>query len=62
MEALENIKVEASAAIDAAQDSNALEELRVSFLGKKGALTALLKGLGQLSALTRFCILKGFFV
>jgi phenylalanyl-tRNA synthetase alpha chain len=47
---LENIKVEASAAIDAAQDSNALEELRVSFLGKKGALTALLKGLGQLSA------------
>ena len=50
MEALENIKVEASAAIDAAQDSNALEELRVSFLGKKGALTALLKGLGQLSA------------
>ena len=42
MEALENIKVEASAAIDAAQDSNALEELRVSFLGKKGALTALL--------------------
>ena len=50
MEALENIKVEATAAIDAAQDSNALEELRVSFLGKKGALTALLKGLGQLSA------------
>ena len=50
MEAVENIKVEASAAIDAAQDSNALEELRVSFLGKKGALTALLKGLGQLSA------------
>lgn len=50
MQSLENIKAEASNAIDAAQDVAALEELRVSYLGKKGALTGLLKSLGQLSA------------
>ena len=50
MQSLENIKAEASAAIDAASDIAALEELRVSYLGKKGALTGLLKNLGQLSA------------
>ncbi len=50
MQSLEDIKAEAAAAIDAASDVAALEELRVSYLGKKGALTGLLKGLGQLSA------------
>ena len=50
MQSLEDIKAEAAAAIDAADDVAALEELRVSYLGKKGALTGLLKGLGQLSA------------
>jgi phenylalanyl-tRNA synthetase alpha chain len=50
MQSLEDIKAEAAAAIEAAADVAALEELRVSFLGKKGALTGLLKGLGQLSA------------
>lgn len=50
MQSLEDIKAEAAAAIDAATDVAALEELRVSYLGKKGALTGLLKGLGQLSA------------
>ena len=50
MQSLENIKAEASAAIEAASDIAALEELRVSYLGKKGALTGLLKNLGQLSA------------
>ena len=50
MQSLEDIKAEAAAAIDAAADVAALEELRVSYLGKKGALTGLLKGLGQLSA------------
>jgi len=50
MQSLENIKAEASNAIDAATDVAALEELRVSYLGKKGALTGLLKSLGQLSA------------
>ena len=50
MQSLEDIKAEAEAAIDAAADIASLEELRVSYLGKKGALTGLLKGLGQLSA------------
>ena len=50
MQSLENIKAEAVVAIEAASDIGALEELRVSYLGKKGALTGLLKNLGQLSA------------
>lgn len=50
MQSLENIKAEAIVAIEATSDIAALEELRVSYLGKKGALTSLLKNLGQLSA------------
>jgi phenylalanyl-tRNA synthetase alpha chain len=50
MQSLENIKAEAVVAIEAASDIAALEELRVSYLGKKGALTGFLKNLGQLSA------------
>ena len=50
MQSLENIKAEAVVAIEAASDITALEELRVNYLGKKGALTGLLKNLGQLSA------------
>ena len=50
MQSLENIKAEAVVAIEAASDIAALEEVRVSYLGKKGALTGLLKNLGQLSA------------
>ncbi len=50
MQSLEDIKAEAAAAIEATADVTSLEELRVSYLGKKGALTGLLKGLGQLSA------------
>ena len=50
MQSLENIKAEALVAIEAASNIAALEELRVSYLGKKGALTGLLKNLGQLSA------------
>jgi len=50
MQSLENIEAEAVVAIEAASDIAALEELRVSYLGKKGALTGLLKNLGQLSA------------
>ena len=36
--------------IDAAQDADTLDQVRVEFMGKKGKLTELLKGLGQLSA------------
>ena len=50
MQSLENIKAEAVVAIEAASDIAALEELRVSYLGKKGALTGLLKNLGHLLA------------
>ena len=46
---LENIRVQALAALDAAETPAALEELRVSLLGKKGELTAVLKQMGQLS-------------
>lgn len=41
---------EARATIAAAEDAQALDQVRVRFLGKKGEITALLKGLGQLSA------------
>ncbi len=37
-------------AIEQADDEKSLDQLRVDYLGKKGQLTALLKGLGQLSA------------
>ena len=37
-------------AIDAAADMDALEALRVRYLGKKGELTAILKQMGKLSA------------
>jgi phenylalanyl-tRNA synthetase alpha chain len=50
MENLEPLANEAKAAIAAAGDSATLEQLRVDYLGKKGRITALLKGLGKLSA------------
>ncbi|RLQ22720.1 phenylalanine--tRNA ligase subunit alpha [Seongchinamella sediminis] len=50
MEYLEALANEAKAAIEAAADGAALEQLRVDYLGKKGQITALLKGLGKLSA------------
>ena len=50
MENLEPLANEARAAIAAATDSATLEQLRVDYLGKKGQLTGLLKGLGKLSA------------
>jgi len=50
MDNLEPLVAEARAAIAAAEDGAALEQLRVDYLGKKGHVTALLKGLGGLSA------------
>jgi phenylalanyl-tRNA synthetase alpha chain len=49
MENLEPLANEARTAIAAAQDGPALEQLRVDYLGKKGQITSLLKGLGNLS-------------
>jgi phenylalanyl-tRNA synthetase alpha chain len=48
MENLEQLTLAAKNAIAAATDIASLEELRVQYLGKKGSLTELLKGLGQL--------------
>ena len=46
---LEQIKINALAAMEAAETPAALEELRVKLLGKKGELTAVLKMMGKLS-------------
>ena len=50
MQALDDLKNEATAAIASAVDVAALEKLRVELLGKKGRVTDLLKSLGQLDA------------
>ncbi|MBQ8409617.1 MAG: phenylalanine--tRNA ligase subunit alpha [Clostridia bacterium] len=50
-ETLNRIKAEALAAIASPEtDDAALEALRIKYLGKKGELTAVLRGMGQLSA------------
>ncbi|MBQ8975374.1 MAG: phenylalanine--tRNA ligase subunit alpha, partial [Oscillospiraceae bacterium] len=46
---LEQIKAEAMAALDSVSASDALEQLRVKYLGKKGEITAILKQMGGLS-------------
>ena len=46
---LEQIANEAKASIAAATELSVLDDLRVEYLGKKGRLTGLLKGLGALS-------------
>ena len=46
---LQRIKEEALSAIKSASDEQALQDGRVKYLGKKGEVTALLKGLGKLS-------------
>ncbi|CAA0082679.1 phenylalanine--tRNA ligase subunit alpha [Zhongshania aliphaticivorans] len=50
MENLEGLAAEAAAKISAAIDAQTLDQVRVEYLGKKGHITALLKGLGSLSA------------
>jgi phenylalanyl-tRNA synthetase alpha chain len=47
---LDQIVSEATGKIDAATDLQALDQLRVEYLGKKGALTERMKQLGSLSA------------
>ena len=48
-EQLELIRQNAMTALDAANSTAALEELRIKLLGKKGELTAVLKQMGKLS-------------
>ena len=50
MSDLNELVSQATEAVEAATEIKALEDVRVSYLGKKGELTALLKSLGKLSA------------
>jgi phenylalanyl-tRNA synthetase alpha chain len=50
MENLDSLASEAREAITSASDAAALDQVRVEYLGKKGSITGLLKGLGKLSA------------
>lgn len=49
-EQLEAIRNEAEVALQACTDAKQLDAIRVQYLGKKGALTAILKQMGKLSA------------
>ena len=49
-EKIESLKAAAKSAIESCDSEQAIEELRVKYLGKKGELTALLKQMGSLSA------------
>ena len=49
-EQLREISESFKAKLNQAADLDILEDLRVSFLGKKGQLTSVLRGMGQLSA------------
>jgi phenylalanyl-tRNA synthetase alpha chain len=49
MENLDSLANQARAAIASASDAAALDQVRVEYLGKKGSITDLLKGLGKLS-------------
>lgn len=46
---LEELKVSALSALEAAKDSKEVDELRITYLGKKGEITAILKQMGSLS-------------
>jgi phenylalanyl-tRNA synthetase alpha chain len=50
MSNLESLTQAALAAVENAADLRALDEVRVQYLGKKGEISQLMKGLGQLSA------------
>jgi len=49
-EQLQQVKQEALIALTAADNLNQLNELRVKYLGKKGSITEVLRGMGKLSA------------
>lgn len=49
-EQLEKIKLEAKSSLEKATSLDEINELKVRFLGKKGELTQVLRGMGQLSA------------
>ena len=49
-EQLQKIKEEAQKELEAIKDLSALDNIRVKYLGKKGELTSVLRGMGKLSA------------
>ncbi|WP_088103768.1 phenylalanine--tRNA ligase subunit alpha [Halalkalibacter urbisdiaboli] len=49
-ERLEELRDEALAKVATAEDVKALQEVRVAYLGKKGPITEVLRGMGKLSA------------
>ncbi|MBU8905120.1 phenylalanine--tRNA ligase subunit alpha [Desertibacillus haloalkaliphilus] len=49
-ERLEALQAEAIAKVEEASDLKALQEIRVAYLGKKGPITEVLRGMGKLSA------------
>jgi phenylalanyl-tRNA synthetase alpha chain len=53
MENLDRLLAQGKEAVDNATDAAALDQVRVQYMGKKGELTDLLKGLGKLSAAER---------
>jgi phenylalanyl-tRNA synthetase alpha chain len=53
LERIESLRAEASAAIAAAPDAAALEDLRVRYLGRKSELTQTLRGIAELDAAER---------
>ncbi|QQK77173.1 phenylalanine--tRNA ligase subunit alpha [Salicibibacter cibarius] len=50
IERLKALESEALEAVQASDDKKALEQVRIRYLGKKGAITEVLRGMGQLSA------------
>jgi phenylalanyl-tRNA synthetase alpha chain len=50
LERIDELRSEASAAIAGAEEPDALEELRVRYLGRKSELTKILRGIGELPA------------
>ena len=49
-EKIEEIRKQAKESLEKVADLKALDEIRVKYLGKKGELTALLRGMGALPA------------
>ena len=49
MEKVQSLKEEALAEVQAANDIKALNDVRVKYLGKKGPITEVLRGMGSLS-------------
>ena len=49
-ERLQELQVEALQKVEAASDLKELNDIRVAYLGKKGPITEVLRGMGKLSA------------